>query len=148
MGFWKGNLRNSLPDITIDLEVLTTHPRFRQAKPFSSALLVSIAAAYIPRIARIVRHGSTQGLSPYFVLFNAIYSNIQFAHALLFAAYAYPTTEEPVLAVIGDGKLTGYRAFGGILGLLQVALQWSCSITLYVSVSSDLLLWITYSRGI
>lgn len=77
-------------------------------------------------------HGSTPGLPPYLVLFNAIYSNSQFAHALLFAAYAYPTTEEPVLALVGDGKLTGSGAFGGILGLLQVALQWSCSITLYV----------------
>lgn len=132
MGFWNGTLRNSPLDITIDLEVITTHLRFRQTNPFSSVLLVAITAAYLPQIARIVTLGSTQGLSPYFVLFNAIYSNIQFAHALLFAAYAYPTTEEPVLALIGDGKLTGSRAFGGILGLLQVALQWACSITLYV----------------
>ena len=132
MGFWNGNLRNSPLDVTIDLEVLTTQPRFHQTNPFSSVLLVAIVAAYLPQIARIVRHGSTQGISPYFVLFNAIYSNIQFAHALLFAAYAYPTTEESVLALVGDGKLTGSGALGGILGLLQVALQWSCSITLYV----------------
>jgi len=123
MGFWNGNLRNSPLDVAIDLEVLTTQPRFHQTNPLSSVLLVAIVAAYLPQIASIVRHGSTQGTSPYFILFNAIYSNIQFAHALLFVAYVYPTTEEPVLALVGDVKLIGSRALGGILGLLQVALQ-------------------------
>ena len=73
---------------------------------------------------------STRGLSPYFLLFNAIYSNIQFAQALLFASFAYPTDEEPVLVLIGDGRLRGFAAFGAILGLLQVAAQWACSISL------------------
>lgn len=79
--------------------------------------------AYVPQITRIVSHGSTQGIAPYFLLFNAIYSNIQFAHTVLFAAYAYPDTSAPVLSLIGDGRLKGFNAFGGILGLLQVALQ-------------------------
>ena len=72
----------------------------------------------------------SQGLSPYFLLFNTIYSNIQFAHALLAASYAYPTEKEPVLQLIGDGRLRGAAAFGGILGLLQVAMQWACSVTM------------------
>jgi hypothetical protein len=85
--------------------------------------------AYVPQMARIVSHGS-HGLSPYFLLFNAIYSNIQFAHTLLDASYAYPTDKEPVLRLIGDGRLRGSAALGGILGLLQVAIQWVCSITM------------------
>jgi hypothetical protein len=86
----------------------------------------------MPQIACIVGRGSTRGLSPYYLLFNALYSNIQLAHALLFASYAYPTDTEPVLGLIGDGRLKGFEAFGGILGLLQVAVQWACSITLSV----------------
>ena len=88
--------------------------------------------AYVPQITRIISHGSTQGLSPYFILFNAIYSNMQFAHTLLFAAYVYPDTSAPVLSLISDGRLKGSNALGGILGLLQVTVQWICSIALYV----------------
>ena len=77
-------------------------------------------------------HASTQGISPSFLLFDAIYSNIQFAYALFFASYGYPTDGDPVLVRIGDGRLTGFAAFGAILGFLQVALQWVCSMTLYV----------------
>lgn len=85
--------------------------------------------AYVPQIASIVSQGS-QGLSLYFLLFNAIYSNIQYAHTLLHTSYAYPTDKEPVLQLIGDGRLRGSAALGGILGLLQVAIQWACSITM------------------
>jgi hypothetical protein len=113
MSLWAGKLKNGPFDIVID-----------------SLLLLAIAGAYAQQAYRIVSRGNTHGLSVNFILFHAIYSNAHFANTLLFTAYAYPNDVTPVLGLIGDGYLKGSKAFGAILGLLQVGMQWACSIIL------------------
>lgn len=98
-----------------------------------SALLLAIAGAYIPQIARIISSQSTHGISPYYILFNVIFSNIQLANTLLLTARAWPTDKVPVLELIGNGQLRGPQALGAVLGIVQVALQWAFSIALYPS---------------
>jgi hypothetical protein len=39
---------------------------------------------------------------------------------------------KPVLEHIGKGQLRGFAAFGVVLGLIQVAVQWVCLIIQYV----------------
>ena len=71
-----------------------------------------------------------RGLSPWFLLFTAIFSNVQLSDALLINAYEYPSDtrhKHPVLYLVGKGDLTGWAAFGALLGLLQIALQWTLS---------------------
>lgn len=131
MGVWNGNLRNSPFDIAIDLRVLISS-RSEHWNNEHRLVIIALALANLPQIIRLNTGSSTKGLSPYFLLFNAIYSNLQLAHALLLAGYGYPTTETPVLALIGSGAVTGMKALGGILGLLQVTCQWICSMMLYV----------------
>ena len=132
MGLWDGNLCNSPSDVAIDSYVLLSVflSLAHASKAQTSTLLLAIAVLYIPQIARIISSQSTHGISPYFILFNAIFSNIQLANTLLLTARAWPTDKSPALELIGNGQLRSSEAFGAVLGLIQVALQWAFSIIL------------------
>jgi hypothetical protein len=99
-----------------------------------SVLLLAIFLSYLPQIVRIIRFGSIKGISVWFLTFGALYTNIQLAYTLLLCARAWPSDgpAEPVLVLIGDHSLQGIAAIGAVLGLVQVALQWVCTITMYV----------------
>jgi hypothetical protein len=45
-------------------------------------------------------------------------------------AYGWPSERKPVLQEIAEGSLKGMAAYGAVLGLLQIFVQWSCSIML------------------
>jgi hypothetical protein len=62
--------------------------------------------------------------------FGAIYSIVQLANALLMSARSWPNDSNPVLEAIRSGRLHGLRAYGAALDLIQVSIQWSCSIAL------------------
>ena len=85
-------------------------------------------ASYVPQFHRIVARGSHFGLSPYYVLLGFIFSTTHLANILLLSSYRYP-----VLECIADGDLEGAAAFGALLGLVQVVLQWLCSMMLLVA---------------
>lgn len=101
----------------------------------NSTLLVLSVFAYIPQIARLRKNASTRGISRYYILFDVFFSNAQLSELLLCAAYAWPTATRPVIEQINNGSLQGMEAFGAILGVLQIFVQWCCSIM--VSVRSD-----------
>lgn len=76
-------------------------------------------------------------MSPNYILFNAIFSNTQLSEALFLHAYGWPserspylTDKNPALEQIAKGRLRGMAAYGAILGLLQIFVQWCCSISL------------------
>jgi len=46
------------------------------------------------------------------------------------SARAWPNDKKPVLEDIGNGLIHGLRAYGALLGLIQVATQWTCLIAL------------------
>lgn len=113
MGLWDGNLRNSRGDILID-----------------SVLLLITALAHFLQISQILNVGCTYGISLYFLLFNALFSNYQLANTLLLAACVWPTDTSPALKLIGNRELRGARALGAISGIVQVALKWACSMVI------------------
>lgn len=47
-------------------------------------------------------------------------------------AFGWPQERKSVLEAIAESRLKGMAAYGGVLGLLQIFVQWSCSITMYV----------------
>lgn len=111
---------------------------YAEERTRKSVLSVAIVVAYVPQINRVFRLESCRGLSPYFVLFHGLFSNAQLAQTLLYSAFTYTNDREPVLEIIGDGRLKGTAALGGVFGLIQVAIQWTCAITLYVSAQNNL----------
>jgi hypothetical protein len=96
-----------------------------------------MVGAYVPQITILQTLPSTNGLSPNYILFHAIFSNAQLSSALFLHAYAWPsvrspylTAKSPALEQIARGRLRGLSAYGAVLGLLQVFAQWCGSIAL------------------
>lgn len=129
---WNGNLRNTATDIAIDMYVailVRVDDVNSGADVTQSRLLcVFILAAYGVQLQQSITQGSMNGIPSYYLLFNILFSNVQLSESLLLAAYAWPNDLRPVLQLIGDGSLRGWAALGGIFGVLQLALQWACSI--------------------
>ncbi|KAF1985973.1 hypothetical protein K402DRAFT_454658 [Aulographum hederae CBS 113979] len=115
---WEGNLLNSPSDVIIDI-----------------LILFAILFTSILQISKVYSVGSFVGISPYFLLFNALFDNIQLASMVLDAAYAWPSDGNPLLRRIADGDLRGFEAFGGLMGPLQIALQWVYPIALIILYS-------------
>lgn len=44
------------------------------------------------------------------------------------AAYGYPSEREPVLEQIAEGKLQGWKALGGVYGVVQVGIDWGVAV--------------------
>lgn len=61
--------------------------------------------AYTPQINLLLSSESTHGISPYYLLFNAIVGNTQLFRALLDSGYIYPNEGSPLLKTIQSGKL-------------------------------------------
>lgn len=94
-----------------------------------SALLVLTVYAYVPQISLLRQDTTPRGISPFFVLFDVIVGNAQLSENVLCAAFAWPTAARPVIKEIGNGSLKDREAYGAVLGLLQIFVQWSCSVT-------------------
>ncbi|KAF2832442.1 hypothetical protein CC86DRAFT_377606 [Ophiobolus disseminans] len=120
MGLWNGNLLNTPLDIAID-----------------TILTLCIALSYILQIFRIIARQSTHGISPYYILLHTLFSNLQVANALLLCARAWPTDRSPVLERINIGDLSGSAAFGAILGLVQIGVQWFFSIVVVTTYAAN-----------
>lgn len=71
---------------------------------------------------------NSSGLSPLSFLLNMLFTTTQFSQTLFMAAYGYPSEREPVLEQIAEGKLRGWRALGGVFGVVQVFLDWGVSV--------------------
>jgi hypothetical protein len=91
-----------------------------------SLLLVAIVGAYMPQISELWTLPSTHGISPNYILAQAIMSNTQLSSALMLHAYGWPSAKSPAL----EQNARGLAAYGAVLGLLQVFAQWCCSISL------------------
>lgn len=85
-----------------------------------------IIFSYVPQLHRIINRGSTFGIAPNYILFNALFTATQLSTILLLSCYHYP-----VLRCIGDNQLTGLDAYGAVLGLVQITALWLGSVLLY-----------------
>lgn len=103
----------------------------RAVKPLTDArslLPLAIICSYAPQILRLRYHASDLGLSPIYLLRNTLFSTAQLSDMIFSAAYIWPGKPESVVDLISNGRLKGVKAFGGILGLLQISAQWACSV--------------------
>lgn len=89
----------------------------------SVILTISIWAS-VPQITHIHSATSLQGLSRYYLLANVVLNSAQLSQTLAYAGFAWPDQHQPLIKEIYNGNVMGTRAFGGCLGLLQIAIQW------------------------
>lgn len=83
-----------------------------------SVLLVGIFVSYLPQHYRIISRGTSEGISPYFVLLGTTSATAGFANIL---------TVPPSRTAIGCCKeLDSFECAAGLLGVGQLGAQWLC----------------------
>ncbi|KAI9679381.1 MAG: hypothetical protein M1817_005403 [Caeruleum heppii] len=81
-------------------------------------ILIGILVSYLPQHYRIIRRRSSLGISPYFVLLGTTSGTCAFANILVL-----PRSRMNVRCC---SQISGFDCFAGLLGIAQVAMQWSC----------------------
>lgn len=81
--------------------------------------------SYLPQHYRIINRRSSFGLSPYFVLLGATSGTCAFANIL-----TLPTSRKDIACC---HEIDGFPCFAGLLGVLQVGVQWSCFTIMYTT---------------
>ncbi|KAH8173425.1 PQ loop repeat domain-containing protein [Sarocladium implicatum] len=84
----------------------------------SIVLLVGVLFSYLPQHYRIISRGTSEGISPYFVLLGVTSATAGFANIL---------TVRPSRDAIGCCKeLDTFECAAGLLGVAQLGTQWLC----------------------
>ena len=81
-------------------------------------ILIGILVSYLPQHYRIISRRSSFGLSPYFVLLGTTSGTCAFANIL-----TLPASRKDIACC---HEINGFPCFAGLLGVLQVGVQWSC----------------------
>lgn len=89
----------------------------------SSLILLGILISYLPQHFRIINRRSSFGLSPYFVLLGTTSGTCQFANILTLPG------SRADMACCRD--VSGFACFAGLLGVMQVGMQWICFAVMY-----------------
>ncbi|KAF4126503.1 CTNS protein [Geosmithia morbida] len=98
----------------------------------SIVLLLGIMISYLPQHYRIISRGTSEGISPYFVLLGTTSATAGFANIL---------TVGPSRTAIGCCKeLESFQCAVGLLGVVQLGAQWLC-------YSLILILFLIFFRG-
>jgi uncharacterized protein with PQ loop repeat len=87
-------------------------------------IVLGILVSYIPQHLRIISRGSSEGLSPYFVLLGATSSTFA-----IFNILTLPRSQQDIACC---KEISGFACVAGLLGIAQVAVQWSCFGLMYV----------------
>jgi hypothetical protein len=88
-----------------------------------SFILLGILVSYLPQHYRIIARGTSEGISPYFILLGTTSGTCAFANILV----------SPVSrADMGCCKVVGtFDCIAGLLGIVQVGMQWFCFSVMY-----------------
>jgi len=84
---------------------------------FSLFILAGILISYLPQHHRIISRGTSEGISPAFLLLGVTSGTCAFANILILS--------RGVLACCGKG-IGGFNCFAASLGVVQVGTQWCC----------------------
>ena len=87
-------------------------------------IVVGILLSYIPQHLRIISRRSSEGLSPYFVLLGITSSTFA-----IFNILTLPRSQQDIACC---KEVSGFACVAGLLGIAQVAVQWSCFGLMYV----------------
>lgn len=92
-----------------------------------SIILLGLLISYLPQHYRIISRGTSEGISPYFVLLGTTSATAGFANIL---------TVAPSRKAIGCCReLETFECAAGLLGVAQLGTQWLCFTAMYVILS-------------
>ncbi len=83
-----------------------------------SVILLGILISYLPQHYKIISKGTPEGLASNFVLLGTISGTCAFANILIL-----PVSRADVACC---GVVSPFECMAGLLGIAQVAVQWSC----------------------
>ncbi|KAI0199159.1 ATP synthase F0 [Astrocystis sublimbata] len=84
----------------------------------SILILLGIALSYATQHYRIISRGSSEGISPYFVLLGVTSANAQFGNIL-----SLPASRADVACC---KEVSPFECVAGLLGIAQIGTQWVC----------------------
>jgi hypothetical protein len=84
----------------------------------SSLILVGLLLSYVTQHYRIISRGSSNGISPYFVLLGVTSANAQFGNIL-----TLPASRADVACC---KEVSPFECMAGLLGIAQIGTQWAC----------------------
>ncbi|OBU00278.2 hypothetical protein VE01_01448 [Pseudogymnoascus verrucosus] len=84
----------------------------------SILILVGILVSYLPQHYRIIARGTSEGISPYFILLGTTSGTSAFASILVL-----PASRADVACC---KTVSSFECFAGLLGIFQVGVQWFC----------------------
>ncbi|KAK7927322.1 hypothetical protein PG985_004320 [Apiospora marii] len=84
----------------------------------SILIIIGILFSYLLQHYRIISRGTSEGISPYFVLLGVTSANSQFANIL-----ALPQSRADVECC---KQVSGLECAAGLLGIAQIGVQWIC----------------------
>ncbi|KAL3461331.1 hypothetical protein BJX64DRAFT_289515 [Aspergillus heterothallicus] len=82
----------------------------------SILIVLGIVFSYLPQLVRIIRLKSSFGISPYFVLLGATSGTFALANVV--------SQQQSLQDVACCKDVSGLSCFAGLLGILQVGMQW------------------------
>jgi hypothetical protein len=91
-----------------------------------SIILLAIPLAFLPQIHLLYAAPTTSGTSSYYLLSNEILCTSQLSMAIWRAPDQIGSFFDPNTRRI-SGQATGWKFFGALLGILQLATLWLCS---------------------
>jgi hypothetical protein len=74
--------------------------------------------SYLTQHYRIISRGTSEGISPYFVLLGVTSANAQFGNIL--------TLPESTADVACCKHVSAFECTAGLLGIVQIGTQWIC----------------------
>lgn len=84
----------------------------------SMVILVGMLVSYLPQHIRIISRGTSEGISPYFVLLGVTSATSGFANIL-----TLPQSRQDVACC---QELDTFHCMAGLLGIAQLGVQWIC----------------------
>lgn len=93
-----------------------------------SIIVVGLLISYLPQHYRIISRRTSEGISPYFVLLGTTSATAGFANIL--------TLPKSVQDVGCCKELETFECIAGVLGVVQLGVQWLCFTFMFVSCKS------------
>lgn len=90
----------------------------------SILILVGLLISYLPQMVRIIARGTSEGISPYFILLGTTSATSGFANILLL-----PQSRQDVGCC---KELETFHCIAGLLGIAQLGVQWICFSFIFV----------------
>ncbi|KAL2164916.1 hypothetical protein VTH06DRAFT_212 [Thermothelomyces fergusii] len=90
----------------------------------SIVIVIGMLISYLPQHVRIIKRGTSEGISPYFVLLGTTSATSAFANILLL-----PKSRQDVACC---KELETFHCVAGLLGIAQLGVQWICFTFIFV----------------